>query len=100
MATPQTKPICLRVSAVISIRLALAFWMPRFIPLGNGYALDTFQVVTEMLDTHYRELTVMVENDLKHAIETAAPLPQASRGRVSQAGEKFPCRTEGEFATR
>ena len=56
----------------------------------NGYALDTFQVVTEMLDIHYRELTVMVENDLKHAIETAAPLPQASRGRVSRRVKSFP----------
>jgi [protein-PII] uridylyltransferase len=56
----------------------------------NGYALDTFQVVTDMLDTHYRELTVMVENSLKHAIETAAPLPQASRGRVSRRVKSFP----------
>jgi [protein-PII] uridylyltransferase len=56
----------------------------------NGYALDTFQVVTEMFDIHYRELTVMVENDLKHAIETAAPLPQASRGRVSRRVKSFP----------
>ena len=56
----------------------------------NGYALDTFQVVTEMLDIHYRELTVMVENDLKHAIESAAPLPQASRGRVSRRVKSFP----------
>jgi [protein-PII] uridylyltransferase len=56
----------------------------------NGYALDTFQVVTEMLDNHYRELTLMVENDLKHAIETAAPLPQASRGRVSRRVKSFP----------
>jgi [protein-PII] uridylyltransferase len=56
----------------------------------NGYALDTFQVVTEMFDIHYRELTVMVENNLKHAIETAAPLPQASRGRVSRRVKSFP----------
>jgi [protein-PII] uridylyltransferase len=56
----------------------------------NGYALDTFQVVTEMLDIHYRELTVMVENDLKNAIESAAPLPQAPRGRVSRRVKSFP----------
>jgi [protein-PII] uridylyltransferase len=56
----------------------------------NGYALDTFQVVTEMFDIHYRELTVMVENNLKLAIETAAPLPQASRGRVSRRVKSFP----------
>lgn len=56
----------------------------------NGYALDTFQVVTEMLDNHYRELTLMVENDLKHAIASAGPLPKVSRGRVSRRVKSFP----------
>jgi len=56
----------------------------------NGYALDTFQVISDMLDNHYRELTLMVENDLKHAIDTAAPLPKASRGRVSRRVKSFP----------
>jgi [protein-PII] uridylyltransferase len=56
----------------------------------NGFAIDTFQVVTHMPDTHYRELTVMVENDLKHAIETAGPLPKAAKGRVSRRVKSFP----------
>ena len=56
----------------------------------NGFAIDTFQVVTHMHDTHYRELTVMVENDLKQAIETAGPLPKASKGRVSRRVKSFP----------
>jgi len=56
----------------------------------NGFAIDTFQVVTHMHDTHYRELTVMVENDLKHAIETAGPLPKAAKGRVSRRVKSFP----------
>ncbi len=56
----------------------------------NGFAIDTFQVVTPMHDTHYRELTVMVENDLKQAIETAGPLPKASKGRVSRRVKSFP----------
>ncbi|NQW67240.1 MAG: [protein-PII] uridylyltransferase, partial [Burkholderiales bacterium] len=56
----------------------------------NGFAIDTFQVITAMHDTHYRELTVMVENDLKQAIETAGPLPKASKGRVSRRVKSFP----------
>ena len=57
---------------------------------GNGFAIDTFQVITAVHDTHYRELTVMVENDLKQAIETAGPLPKASKGRVSRRVKSFP----------
>jgi [protein-PII] uridylyltransferase len=56
----------------------------------NGYALDTFQVVTPMLNAHYRELTSMVENDLKLAIEKNGALPKAGRGRVSRRVRSFP----------
>jgi [protein-PII] uridylyltransferase len=56
----------------------------------NGYALDTFQVVTPMLNAHYRELTNMVENDLKLTIEQGGPLPKAGRGRVSRRVKSFP----------
>ena len=56
----------------------------------NGYALDTFQVVTPMLNAHYRELTNMVENDLKITVEQGGPLPKAGRGRVSRRVKSFP----------
>jgi [protein-PII] uridylyltransferase len=56
----------------------------------NGFALDTFQVITPMLNVHYRELTPMVENDLKLAIEQGGPLPKAGRGRVSRRVKSFP----------
>ena len=56
----------------------------------NGFALDTFQVVTPMLNAHYRELTPMVENDLKLAIEKGGALPKAGRGRVSRRVRSFP----------
>ncbi len=56
----------------------------------NGYALDTFQVVTPMLNAHYRELTNMVENDLKNTVEQGGPLPKAGRGRVSRRVKSFP----------
>lgn len=56
----------------------------------NGYALDTFQVVTSMLPEHYRELTSMVESELAHTIQAAGPLPAPSRGRVSRRVKSFP----------
>jgi [protein-PII] uridylyltransferase len=56
----------------------------------NGYALDTFQVVTPVLPEHYRELTSMVEVELAHAIADAGPLPEPSRGRLSRRVKSFP----------
>ncbi|MDP3135175.1 MAG: [protein-PII] uridylyltransferase [Burkholderiaceae bacterium] len=57
---------------------------------NNGYALDTFQVVTSMLPEHYRELISMVETELDNTIEAAGPLPPPSRGRVSRRVRSFP----------
>jgi len=57
---------------------------------NNGYALDTFQVVTSMLPEHYRELTSMVETDLDRTLVQQGPLPQPSRGRVSRRVKSFP----------
>ncbi|MGE0332584.1 MAG: [protein-PII] uridylyltransferase [Ramlibacter sp.] len=57
---------------------------------ANGYALDTFQVVTPMLPEHYRELIGMVESELDHTIEEPGPLPPPSRGRVSRRVKSFP----------
>lgn len=56
----------------------------------NGYALDTFQVVTSMLPEHYRELVSMVESELEQTLERAGPLPPPSRGRVSRRVKSFP----------
>ena len=57
----------------------------------NGYAIDTFQVVTPMLNVHYRELTPMVENGLKEAIENGGPLHKPRQGgRVSRRVKSFP----------
>ncbi|MGE3345921.1 MAG: [protein-PII] uridylyltransferase [Ramlibacter sp.] len=57
---------------------------------NNGYALDTFQVVTSMLPEHYRELVSMVEAELDHTIENPGPLPPPSKGRVSRRVKSFP----------
>ena len=57
---------------------------------NNGYALDTFQVVSSLLPEHNRELVTMVEAELGHVIEHAGPLPSPSRGRVSRRVKSFP----------
>jgi [protein-PII] uridylyltransferase len=56
----------------------------------NGYALDTFQVVTAAMPEHYRELTSMVESGLAQAIADTAPLREPGRGRVSRRVKSFP----------
>lgn len=57
---------------------------------NNGYAMDTFQVVTSALPDHYRELTSMVESELSRVLAEAGPLPPPSRGRVSRRVKSFP----------
>ncbi len=56
----------------------------------NGYALDTFQVVTASNPDEYREITSMIENGLAKAITDAGPLPAPGRGRVSRRVKSFP----------
>ena len=56
----------------------------------NGYALDTFQVISSSLNEHYRELVSMVEADLTQVLAKAGPLPPPSRGRVSRRVKSFP----------
>ncbi|MFZ9251576.1 MAG: [protein-PII] uridylyltransferase [Hylemonella sp.] len=56
----------------------------------NGYALDTFQVVTAALPEHYQELTSMVEAELARTIAEIRPLPEPSRGRISRRVRSFP----------
>jgi [protein-PII] uridylyltransferase len=57
---------------------------------SNGYALDTFQVITQMMPDHYRELCSMAESELATTITAAGPLPPPSRGRVSRRVRSFP----------
>ena len=56
----------------------------------NGYALDTFQVVTTFIPEHYRDLINMVEAGLGKTLDEAGPLPQPSKGRVSRRVRSFP----------
>jgi [protein-PII] uridylyltransferase len=57
---------------------------------NNGYALDTFQVVTSLLPEHYRELITMVESGLSTTIDRKGTLPAPTRGRVSRRVRNFP----------
>jgi [protein-PII] uridylyltransferase len=56
----------------------------------DRHALDTFQVVSNMLPEHNRELISMAESGLALTLETAGPLPTPSRGRVSRRVKSFP----------
>ena len=57
---------------------------------NNGFALDTFQVINESLEQHYRELATMVEVNLGRILEEKGPLPPPSKGRVSRRVKSFP----------
>ncbi len=63
----------------------------------NGYALDTFQVVSPDLNSesdpsrdHFRELAAMVEAELDRTIEAQGELPAPSMGRISRRVKSFP----------
>lgn len=55
-----------------------------------GYALDTFQVISASVVEHYRDLISLVETQLSQALNTDAPLPEPSRGRLSRRVKSFP----------
>ena len=57
---------------------------------NNGYAVDTFQVVTSLLPEHYRELINMVESGLCSTIDRQGTLPAPTKGRVSRRVKNFP----------
>ncbi|MFD1709234.1 [protein-PII] uridylyltransferase [Ottowia sp. GY511] len=56
----------------------------------NGYALDTFQIVSAIETEHYREFIHMVEADMPKAIASTDPLPAPRLGRVSRRVKSFP----------
>jgi [protein-PII] uridylyltransferase len=56
---------------------------------NNGYALDTFQVVTPLHD-HYREMMSMVETELARTVAEQRALPAPGRSRQSRRVKSFP----------
>jgi [protein-PII] uridylyltransferase len=57
---------------------------------NNGYALDTFQVVSDALHEHHRELMQMIEVDLPRALMAGGELPAPAKARVSRRVRSFP----------
>jgi [protein-PII] uridylyltransferase len=57
---------------------------------SNGYALDTFQVVSDALEEHHRELMQMVEAELPRTLALQAELPPPAKARVSRRVKSFP----------
>ncbi len=55
-----------------------------------GYALDTFQVISPLIDQHYRDLISLVETQATLALKADGPLPEPSRGRLSRRVKSFP----------
>jgi [protein-PII] uridylyltransferase len=66
----------------------------------TGYALDTFQVISPMLEEqhgghfgpggHHRDLISLVETQLGQALAATGPLPEPGRGRLSRRVRSFP----------
>ena len=57
---------------------------------NNGYALDTFQVVSNALEDHHRELMQMIEVELPRTLATLGDLPPPTNARVSRRVKSFP----------
>jgi [protein-PII] uridylyltransferase len=59
-----------------------------------GFALDTFQVTSTRLEpgdaASHRDLISMVENEAARALNSAGPLPEPSRSRLSRRVRAFP----------
>jgi [protein-PII] uridylyltransferase len=57
---------------------------------NNGYALDTFQVVSNALEEHHRELMQMIEVELPRTLAARGELPPLTKTRVSRRVKSFP----------
>ncbi len=57
---------------------------------NNGYALDTFQVVSNALEEHHRELMQMIEAELPRTLAALGELPPPAKSRVSRRVKSFP----------
>jgi [protein-PII] uridylyltransferase len=57
---------------------------------NSGYALDTFQVNSTSGEHGYRDLILLVENQLARVLAARGPLPEPRRSRVSRRVKSFP----------
>jgi [protein-PII] uridylyltransferase len=67
-----------------------SIWDAKVHTATNGYALDTFQVVSGHFEEHYRDLINLVETGLTDTITQAKPLPAVGKGRQSRRVKSFP----------
>jgi [protein-PII] uridylyltransferase len=56
----------------------------------NGYALDTFHVVSDALQEHHRELMQMIETELPRTLAAHGQLPEPAKTRLSRRVKSFP----------
>ncbi|MGI4813620.1 MAG: [protein-PII] uridylyltransferase [Janthinobacterium lividum] len=56
----------------------------------HGYALDNFLVTQSDPDVAYRDIANLVEHELAAQLESAAALPEPSKGRLSRLSRTFP----------
>ena len=87
--TPDQPDLFARICGYFD-RAAFSILDARIHTTRNGFALDTFQVVTSVQGVHYRELVLMVESGLKEMLDKAGPLPPPSQGRQSRRMRSFP----------
>ncbi len=57
---------------------------------SNGWALDSFVVVSPHTKVHGRDMITLIETSLAEALKAGAPLPQPAHGRLSRRVRSFP----------
>ena len=56
----------------------------------DGYALDSFLVTEENFAKNYRDIISLIEHELTGLLQAQAPLPPATRARLSRLSRHFP----------
>ncbi|RZI42297.1 [protein-PII] uridylyltransferase [Herbaspirillum sp. HC18] len=56
----------------------------------HGYALDTFLVTEPAFANNYRDIISLIEHELTELLESRAPLPTPTKGRLSRLSRTFP----------
>ncbi len=56
----------------------------------HGYALDTFLVTEPAFANSYRDIINLIEHELTELLDSRAPLPAPTQGRLSRLSRTFP----------
>jgi [protein-PII] uridylyltransferase len=57
---------------------------------NHGYALDTFLVTEQNFAKTYRDIISLIEHEITQLLQSQAPLPAPTRGRLSRLSRTFP----------